>query len=249
MTAGILTLLGLVLGYTYLGMWPLGGEDGKTGMIVDMHHQYAPLLAQLRTMLLEGGDPLYNFNIGIGTSMLPIFGYYLASPLNLLLLIFPESLLPEGILVITLIKNALTAALFAACVQYVYRVRNAAVAAAAVMYGMMMYVLAYYVMWLDGVMMLPLVVLGFERLMRTGKYGVYVLSLAYTLYANYYIGFMVCLFLVLYYLVYFFRQRRSAGRRARSFGRFAAGSLMGGGLAMFLLVPVYLALGQTSAAG
>lgn len=250
-TAGVLTLIGLVIGYTYLGMWPVGGADGKTGMIVDMHHQYAPLLAQLRETLLGGGDPLYNFHIGIGTSMLPIFGYYLASPLNLLLLIFPESLLPEGILVITLIKNALTAALFAACVQYIYRVRNAAVAAAAVMYGMMMYVLAYSwnVMWLDGVMMLPLVVLGFERLMRTGKYGVYVLSLAYTLYANYYIGFMVCLFLVLYYLVYFFRQRRSAGRRARSFGRFAAGSLMGGGLAMFLLVPVYLALGQTSAAG
>lgn len=97
-TAGVLTLIGLVIGYTYLGMWPVGGADGKTGMIVDMHHQYAPLLAQLRETLLGGGDPLYNFHIGIGTSMLPIFGYYLASPLNLLLLIFPESLLPEGIL-------------------------------------------------------------------------------------------------------------------------------------------------------
>lgn len=99
-------------------------------------------------------------------------------------------------------------------------------------------------------MILPLVVLGFERMMRTGKFLTYVLSLAYALYANYYIGFMICLFMVLYYAVYFLAASAGKpGRQANPFLRFVVGSALGGGLAMFLLIPVAMALGQTSAAG
>lgn len=246
--AGVLALAGMCIAYSYLGLWPVGP---KTGMIVDMHHQYAPLLSELRDMILHGGSPLYSFEVGLGASFLPLFGYYLASPFNLLLIVFPERFLPEAIMLITLLKDALAAALFAACVQYVYRRRDFCVPIAAVMYAMMMYVLAYNwnIMWLDCVMFLPLVVLGFERMMRTGKYLTYVLSLAYALYANYYIGFMVCLFMVAYFAVYCLRVRRPVRRLGQSVLRFAIGSLLGGGLAAFLLIPVFLALGQTSAAG
>ena len=102
---------------------------------------------------------------------------------------------------------------------------------------------------LDVVMTLPLVVLGFERLMRTGRFLGYVLPLAYALYANYYIGFMLCLFMVLYYVVFALRSRRTPAEQLRGFRRFAVGSALGGGLVMFLLIPVYLALQHTSAAG
>lgn len=246
--AGFLSLACMCLAYTFLGMWPLGE---KTGMIVDMYHQYAPLLAHLRDMLLNGGNPLYSFEVGLGINFVSLFGYYLASPFNVLLVLFPEHLLAEGILVITLLKNALSGAFFAACVQSVYRRRNITVPMVSVMYALMMYMIAYSwnIMWLDVVMVLPLVVLGFEKLMRTGRYLWYILPLAYALITNYYIGFMLCIFLVLYYAVYVFRKKRRAAQQARSFFRFAVGSLLGGGLAMFLIVPVFLALGHTSAAG
>ena len=246
--SGALSLACMCLAYTFLGMWPLGD---KTGMIVDMHHQYAPLLARLREMILTGGSPLYSFEVGLGINFVSLFGYYLASPFNLLLVFFPEHLLAEGILVITLLKNALAGAFFAACVQSVYRRRNITVPMVSVMYALMMYMIAYSwnIMWLDVVMVLPLVILGFEKMMRTGRYLWYILPLAYALIANYYIGFMLCVFLVLYYLVYVFRKKRRAERQALGFARFAVGSLLAGGLAMFLLVPVFLALGHTSAAG
>lgn len=246
--SAFLAFCGMGLAYVFLGIWPIGE---RSGMIVDMHHQYAPLLSQLREMLLNGGDPFYSFDVGLGASFLPLFGYYLASPFNLLLVFFPEHLLAEGIIVITLLKNMLTAGLFALCVQSVYRRRTPAIPMVAVMYSMMMYLLAYSwnIMWLDVVMVLPLVVMGFERLMHTGKYLTYVLSLAYALYANYYIGFMLCVFMVIYYVAFLFRSRRTPAQGRSSLFRFALGSLLGGGLAMFLLVPVYLALGQTSAAG
>ncbi len=246
--SSMLALLGMGLGYIWLGVWPFGSESL---MIVDMHHQYAPLLSQLREMVLHGGNPLYTFETGIGANFISLFGYYLASPFNLLLALFPEGMLTEGILVITLLKNAIAAAMFTACVQYVFRRRDFSVVMLSLGYSLSMYMIAYSwnIMWLDGVMLLPLAVLGFERMMRESKYGVYVLTLAYILFTNYYIGFMVCVFLVLYFFVYVVRSHHTSGAFFRAGFRFALASLIGGGLAMCILLPVVFALQYTSAAG
>ena len=246
--SGILTLMIAVLAFMCFGMWPVGE---KTGMLVDLRSQYTPMLSQLRDMLLHGGSPLYSFEIGTGTNFVPLFAYYLASPLNLLLILCPQTYITEGILLIILIKMMLAGAFMALCLQYVFDRRSYATVIVSIMYSLMMYMIAYFwdIMWLDAVMFLPLCVMGFERLMRTGKYLLYVLALAYTLYASYYIGFMVCIFMVLYYLAFLGRARRTGIQRAVSFGRFAVGSLFGGGLAMFVLIPVLLSLHSTSAAG
>jgi uncharacterized membrane protein YfhO len=94
-----------------------------------------------------------------------------------------------------------------------------------------------------------LVVLALERLLKTGKITAYALALGLSLFINYYIGFMVCVFLVFYWLVWAFRKRRSL--KDVFFGglRFGIGSLWGAGMAAALLIPVALALGRTSAAG
>jgi len=245
---GFVTLVCAMMAYACVGMWPVGEESA---MIVDLHHQYTPMLSQLRDMILNGGSPLYSFEIGSGTSFIPMFAYYLASPLNLLLLLFPQHLLAEGVLVITLIKMALMGAMMALCMQYIFKRRDFSLVLIGVMFALMMYNLAYSwnIMWLDCVMFLPLVVMGFEHMMRTGKYLLYVLSLAYVLYANYYIGFMICIFLVLYYIAFFFRVRRGAVKQRIGFTRFAIGSLLGGGLAAFILLPAFISLSGTSAAG
>ncbi len=200
--SGVLAVICMFLALSYMGVYPVGE---RSTMIVDMHHQYAPLLSLLKDRLLHGGGVLYSFEVGLGASFLPLFGYYLASPLNLLLCLFPDSMLTDGILVITLIKVGLAAAFFTACIQYIHRRRDLSLVACSLMYALMMYMLAYFwnIMWLDVVMILPLVVMSFEKLMREGKYLPYILTLAYALYANYYIGFMLCLFLVLYFVFMF----------------------------------------------
>ncbi len=246
--SGVLSLCAMCVAYTFVGMWPFGE---RTGMVVDMHHQYAPLLAGLRDNLLNFDLSVYSFEVGLGANYISLFGYYLGSPLNLLLIFFPERLLAQGILLITLIKNALSGALFALCVQTVYRKKGLLIPAVSVMYSLMMYLLAYSwnIMWLDVVMVMPLVVLGFERLMHTGRYLIYVLSLAFCLYVNYYIGFMLCIFLVIYYIGYVLRSRRDGKELGIGFARFAGFSVLGAGLAACMLIPVYFALQQTSAAG
>ncbi len=248
LAAAGLTLAVMLLAYARLEVWPLGKESV---MLVDMHHQYAPLLSEWRYRLLHGDFSTYSFHIGLGANYLPAFAYYLASPLNLLLVLFPQRLLSEGIWLITLLKFALAAGAFAACAQAAYRRRNGAVIALGMLYAMTGYMLAYSwnIMWLDGVALLPLLVLGLEHMLRTGRFLPYTLLLALALYANYYIGFMLCVFLVLYFLLWLLRKARTGAAALRGFGRFALASLLGGGLAAFLLVPTALALSRTSAAG
>ena len=246
--AGGLGLALIILGYAFLGVWPLGE---KTIMMVDMHHQYAPLLSELRDMLLHGGDFTYNFNVGLGAAFIPTFAYYLASPLNLLLLFFSEKYLAQGILVITLLKFGIAAASFTTMAQYLYRKRSTGMVAVGIMYALSGYMLAYSwnIMWLDVIALMPLVVLAMEHMLRTGKIVPYAVLLALSLFCNYYIGFMLCVFLVLYMLVWIAREQRTGMDLLYGGVRFAAGSLWGAGMAAALLIPTALALGRTSAAG
>ena len=246
--AGGLGLALYIIGYAFLGVWPLGD---KTILMVDMHHQYAPLLSELRDMLLHGGNASYSFNIGMGAAFIPTFAYYLASPLNILLIFFPERYLAQAILVITLLKGAAAAASFTAMAQYLYRRRTTSMVAVGVLYALTGYMLAYSwnIMWLDVVALLPVVVLAMEHMLRTGKITPYALLLGLALFANYYIGFMLCIFLVLYMAVWVFRKKRDLRSVAVGGLRFAAGSMWGGAMAACLLIPTALALGRTSAAG
>ena len=246
--AGAAALGIFCLGYVFLGVYPIGN---KSILMVDLHHQYAPLLSELRHMLLEGGDLSYNFHVGMGSAFLPAYAYYLSSPLNFLLVLFSEAHITEAILVITLIKFTLAAAFFTAMAQYLTRNRGAASVTVGILYALSGYMLAYSwnIMWLDVVALLPLVVMALEHALKTGKITAYAVLLGLSLFANYYIGFMVCVFLIFYWLVWVFRKKRTI--KDIFFGglRFGAGSLWGAGMAACLLIPVALALGRTSAAG
>src|SRR5699024_4902830 len=64
------------------------------------------------------------------------------------------------------------------------------------------YVLFYrvHLMWLDCLILLPLLTLALERGLTTSKWGRYTLLLTLTIYVNFYIGYMVCIYTVIYTL-------------------------------------------------
>ena len=57
---------------------------------------------------------LYTWDSGMGTNFLSIFAYYAASPLNLLTVLVPESILREAVTVVLLLKIG-CAGLFLRC--------------------------------------------------------------------------------------------------------------------------------------
>ena len=61
----------------------------------DMYHQYYPFFLAFRRALLSGDSLLYNWDVGMGMDYLGLISYYLASPLNLLSVLVPESWMLE----------------------------------------------------------------------------------------------------------------------------------------------------------
>ena len=240
----------LFVGFLTRGVYPIADRNVLT---IDLFHQYAPFMAELQDKLRSGGSLLYSWSGGLGTNFYALFAYYLASPLNLLIVLFPKSLLTEAIMVLIVLKIGLAGACFFVFLRGVWKEENYFGVAIASLYALSSYSLAYYwnIMWLDGVFLLPLVLLGLVLLVRDGKMMLYTISLALVIYSNYYIAFFVCLFTVLYFILCLFQYRSVTrpGPFFASIGRFAAFSLLGAGLAAFLALPTYFSIKLTSAAG
>ena len=120
-------------------------------------------------------------------------------------------------------------------------------------------------MWLDCILLAPLVILGLERLVYENKFMLYTVTLGMAILSNYYIAIMLCLFMVLYFIVCMInlpactykRQRDDDGNEIRvqvrtnylrpivNFGIF---SLIAGALAACILLPEIFALKMTASA-
>ena len=79
----------------------------------DMYHQYYPFFVEFRSALREGKGLLYTWSVGLGMDYLGLIAYYLASPLNLLSVLVPESLLLEYFSLLVPIKLGLAGLFFA----------------------------------------------------------------------------------------------------------------------------------------
>lgn len=88
---------------------------------------------------------------------------------------------------------------------------------------------------------LPLLVWGMERLVTEQRAFLYVASLAGAIITNFYTGYMLCIFSVLYFLCYFFliAERK---REVRTVMLYAGSSLLGGALSAFTVLPMLASL-------
>lgn len=240
----------LLLAYAVIGVFPFSGRNILT---VDMYFQYAPFISDLQDKLTSFSSLLYSWSGGLGLNYLPLFAYYLASPLNLLTVIFPPQYITEAILVITLIKVGLAGAAFNHFLRKVYGDSDYGTVAFSSMYALSGFVLAYSwnIMWLDSIYLLPLVAYGLIRLVKEGRGLFYCIALAAALITNFYIAFFICIFMVFYFLAILLKNIsiRKPLELLGATARFAGYSLISGGLSAFLLVPTFIQLQTTSAAG
>ena len=141
---------------------PLFG--GNQIAVIDMYHQYVPFLGELQYKLQEGGSLFYTWNGAGGSNFWNLIAYYGASPLNLLLVLFPKKFLMEGITLILVIKVGLAGSFMAMYLKYADKARDWGIVAFATMYALCSYVLAghWCIVWMDAVMLLPLCILGAE---------------------------------------------------------------------------------------
>lgn len=222
---------------------------------VDMYHQYFPFFTEFANKIDSGGSLQYSWNVGLGSDYVSLYAYYLSSPFNLLLLLCPKAYILEFMTLSILIKIGLCG-----CFFYYYLEKHFALKrekkdpfripalVCSSIYALSGFVAAYNwdIMWMDCVALAPLVILGLELLVKEKNPKLYYISLAISIWSNYYLSIMICIFLVLYFLVLFFEQKE---HRLATLGRFILYSLLAGGTSAALLLPEMKILSYSGSSG
>lgn len=219
----------------------VGEIDGNYILISDMEAQYNSLFQYLKNVLNGTESLFYSFHKGLGGEMFTTFTYYLSSPLNLLVLFFEDGQIPNCILLIILIKLGLSGLTMNIYLNHKDSNKLNINLIFSMCYALMGYTINYYfnIMWLDAVYMLPIVILGLEKLMDEKKLLLYIIALSYTIICNYYMGYMVCLFALLYFIYQMINQSK---KDKQIIIIFVISSILSAGIASFILIPTIIQL-------
>lgn len=250
------TLVMLII-FVVQKIYPFGE---RSFLHIDMYHQYFPFLVEFYHKLKNGESLFYSWNTGIGSNFLALYAYYLASPTNWLCVLIPEKFLMEFLSYMVVIKIGLCGLTFTYYIRKHFHSDSWAILSFSLFYALSGFMAAYNwdVMWLDVVVLAPVIVLGVERLVNEGKCYLYCIALGLSILSNYYLSIMLCIFLVLYFAVLLIARTPSAeqdsaplafpklgGIRnfyAKALIRFSVFSLLAGGMAAILLLPELAAL-------
>ena len=197
----LIPFCGMLLVMLICGYKPFGA---KAMLYSDCYHQYYPFFAAFRRALLSGDSLLYNWDIGMGVDYLGMIAYYLASPLNLLGVLVPESQLLNFFCLLMPVKLGLAGMFFTMFLKGAFGRDDVSVSIFGAFYALCAWALGYQwnVMWLDTFALLPLVMLGMVSLLRDRKFVLYTVALFLSVFSNYYIGFFTCIFVLLTFFCY-----------------------------------------------
>lgn len=242
----IVPVVAMILIFIFRGIFPFGKE---TFLRTDMYHQYAPFFSEFQYKLHHGGSLLYSWDVGLGINFSALYAYYLASPLNWLLLLCPKGLILEFMTYMIVVKIGLAGVTMCWYLRRRFPERTLGCSFIAILYALSGYVSAYSwnLMWLDCIILFPLIMLGLERLVRGESAMLYVIALGLSILSNYYISIMTCIFMVVYFICLNVLEgigdARVVGLRVLRFGIY---SLIAGGLAAVTLLPEIYALQMTA---
>ena len=248
LAAFFVPVLVLVVIFAQRGIFPFGEE---CFLRTDMYHQYAPFFSEFQYKLTHGGSLLYSWDIGMGVNFSALYAYYLASPMNWLVALCPRQFLIEFMTVLIVIKTGLSGLFFTWYLRKHTGIREFGSCFFGIFYALSGYMAAYSwnIMWLDCILLFPVILFGLERLVKEKKGMVYCIALGLSILSNYYISIMICIFMVIYAVVLVILYPPKTGKEfAATAGRFTLYSLLAGGLAAVVLLPEIYAL-QATASG
>ncbi len=244
--AFVIPMVIMLIIFVQRGIFPFGEE---TFLRTDMYHQYAPFFSEFQYKLTHGGSLLYSWDVGMGVNFSALYAYYLASPFNWLLILCPKGLVIEFMTCQIVFKIGLSGLTMAYYLRKHCRTRDFGVAFFGIFYALSGYMAAYSwnIMWLDCIILFPLIVLGLEHLVKDGKGMLYCITLGLSILSNYYISIMTCIFMVLYFIALLVLDEEMHWEKfiGRGF-QFAVYSLLAGGLAAVVLLPEIFALQMTA---
>lgn len=162
--------------------------------------QYKPMLYNYIMNIKHGTLELYSFTNGLGNPFIFNFSYYLISPVNFVGLLFNNGDLMYLAVIITKIAIAAITTTF-----YTKKHGGSDITStiASISYVFSSWFLAYYynIMWLDLFMIFPLLQFYLEKLITDKKIFGFIFTLAYGYVTNFYQGFAILIYALVYFLI------------------------------------------------
>lgn len=228
------------------GIYPFGPESFLTE---DLKYQYIDFFTWYRQVLTGHANIFYSFAQGLGSNTWGLYSYYLASPFNLLILLFDEKHLTLAIVCIVALKLGCMQLSMTWYLRRRFALAPAWAAALGLCFAWSTWVAANLrnPLWLDALILLPLAAWCCHQLIRRGSWIPLALLTAANVICCWYMAYITCLFLCLFVLfelaVYLcegnrVRARWIAGRA----GRFAGAMALGMALAAWTFVPTVRAM-------
>ena len=220
-----------------------------TLMAIDAWGQYFPMLREMKRAF-RSLDFGYSFTGALGFDLTAQSAYYTNSPLWYILFLLPGELTPSQVDMMVFIRFGLAGLAFSYYLSAHYGRKSTPMIFFGMAYALSGYTLAFInqFMWMDAVVLLPLVLLGIERLYKgEGGFFLYTASLFLTIYSNFYIAYAVCIFAVLWFFLQSLCDFRGIRQWFVSAFRFGICSLAAGILNLGVLIPLLTAIGNTLA--
>lgn len=238
----------MVIAFAIMGCQPFGD---KQILVTDLWHQYYPFLVDFQDKLKHGESLFWSWTQGGGTNYFALGSYYLASPLNFLTVFIPTDDLRIFLTFSVALKIGLAGCFFAMFLRYTYKRDDITLLIFSTGFALAAFFMGYYwcEIWLDTVALTPLVVMGFVALMRENKYRLFIITLALSVLANYYIGLFTCIFMVLCFIGYQICKWQGFKKFFKDFLHIGVCSIIALMLTMILMLPAFFGLQTTHAAG
>lgn len=246
LTGGLSFLLPVFLmaaAYIMIGIHPFGD---RSILLVDGKLQYAAFFSEYLRQLRSFELPLFSRFFGPGMDFYGTWAYYLASPLNLILLLFPKSYILDGMFAVLLVKTGLCGTTFYIYARKVLASEQWKALLFSTSYALCGFLVSYSdnMQWFDGMIWLPIIIMGIETIYRKGHAFYYAFAVAALVISNFYISVPVGLFCILYSIYISVRESKEdfPGSKQKFLLKIGWNSLLGIGMAAFVMIPVYYLL-------
>ncbi len=248
--AFIIPVVIMYLIYIAMEIHPFG--NGSV-LVLDLNGQYVYFYEALRNAVYGDQSLLYSFSRALGGEFMGIYAYYIASPFSYIVCLFPQAHILDALLIIFLLKTGLCGFTFG---FYIHKTGKSKSKIATVIFSIMYALTAYAVvqqhnsMWIDAVMWLPIITYSIEQLIKFGKFRMFIFFFALTMMSNFYIGYMVCFYVLAYFFVYYFSYNsddlnnpyRENHHFLKSFIRFGLYSILSVCIAAVIILTAYYSL-------
>jgi len=177
-----------------MGFAPFGDSSI---LLFDLSDQFVEFLCALKH-----GDVFFSWNTALGGSYIGTFSYYVSSPFSLLTLLCPDEHMPIAVVFLMALKLGLAGFTFSLLLRRRTGRYDLTTLAFSVCYALMAYNMAYAMsfMWLDGVLWLPVLLIGAEDLLDGRFPRTLLFALTVSFISSWYISYMTGLFCALYLL-------------------------------------------------